>query len=214
MITPRVNTLEPRGHATPMPDRPHVCVFCGSSMGARQAYTDAARRVGEALAGAGMGLVYGGGRVGLMGVVADAALAAGGRVVGVIPEPLATRELAHDGLTELHVVRTMHERKALMAERSGGFLALPGGVGTFEEFFEVLTWAMLGLHRKPVGLLDVEGYYGPMLAMLDQAVTERFLRPEHRALVVSSDRPEELATTLLSVQPPPPGPKWIDLEQT
>lgn len=197
-----------------MPDRPHVCVFCGSSMGARQAYTDAARRVGEALAGAGMGLVYGGGRVGLMGVVADAALAAGGRVVGVIPEPLATRELAHDGLTELHVVRTMHERKALMAERSGGFLALPGGVGTFEEFFEVLTWAMLGLHRKPVGLLDVEGYYGPMLAMLDQAVAERFLLPEHRALVVASDRPEELATTLLSVQPPPPGPKWIDLEQT
>lgn len=197
-----------------MPTRPHVCVFCGSSNGARAAYTDAARRVGAALAGNGLGLVYGGGRVGLMGVVADAALAAGGRVVGVIPEPLATRELAHDALTELHVVPGMHERKALMAARSAGFLALPGGIGTFEEFFEILTWAALGLHNKPVGVLNVEGYFDPLLAVLDHAVAERFVRPEHLALIVVSDRPEDLAADLLTFTPPPPGPKWIDLEQT
>lgn len=197
-----------------MPDRPHVCVFCGSSTGSRPAYADTARRVGSALAQRGLGLVYGGGRVGLMGVVADAALAAGGRVIGVIPEPLATKELAHTGLTELRVVATMHQRKALMAELSDGFLALPGGVGTFEEFFEILTWAVLGLHHKPVGLLNVEGYYDPLRALLDHAVAERFLRPEHRALVTVSDQPETLAVDLLTVTPPSPGPKWIDLEQT
>ena len=140
-----------------MPGRPHVCVFCGSQVGARPSYAEAARRVGAALAGGGFGLVYGGGRVGLMGTVADACLAAGGRAVGVIPEPLALKEIAHDGLTELVVVPGMHERKALMASRSAGFLALPGGVGTFEEFFEILTWAVLGLHNKPIGLLNVDG---------------------------------------------------------
>jgi uncharacterized protein (TIGR00730 family) len=196
-----------------MPDRPHVCVFCGSSTGARPAYADAARRVGETLARHGLGLVYGGGRVGLMGVLADAALAAGGRVVGVIPKSLATKELAHTGLTEQHVVRSMHDRKALMAGLSAGFLALPGGVGTFEEFFEIITWAVLGLHRKPIGLLNVAGYYDPLRALLDHAVTERFLRPEHRALVVLSDQPEALAADLLAHVPPSPGPKWIDLEQ-
>jgi uncharacterized protein (TIGR00730 family) len=197
-----------------MPGRPYVCVFCGSSAGARPAYADAARRIGTTLARHGLGLVYGGGRIGLMGVVADAALAAGGRVIGVIPEPLATKELAHTGLTELRVVRTMHERKALMAELSAGFLALPGGVGTFEEFFEIVTWAVLGLHRKPVGLLNVEGYYDPLRALLDHAVAERFVRPEHRALVVVSDQPEALAADLLTVTPPSPGPRWIDLNQT
>ena len=197
-----------------MPDRPHVCVFCGSSTGSRPAYADAARRVGSTLAQRGLGLVYGGGRVGLMGVMADAALAAGGRVIGVIPEPLATKELAHTGLTELRVVGTMHERKALMAGLSAGFLALPGGVGTFEEFFEILTWAVLGLHCKPVGLLNVEGYYDPLRALLDHAVAERFVRPEHRALVTVSDQPEALATELLSIIPPSSGPRWIDLEQT
>jgi uncharacterized protein (TIGR00730 family) len=197
-----------------MPDRPHVCVFCGSSKGGRAAYTDAARRVGEALARDGLGLVYGGGRVGLMGVVADAALAAGGRVVGVIPDPLATREIAHDGLTELHVVAGMHERKALMAVKSAAFLALPGGVGTFEELFEIVTWAVLGLHNKPIGLLNVEGYYNPLLAMLDHAVAERFVRPEHLAMLVVSDRPEALTADLLRHAPPSPGPTWIDLDQT
>jgi uncharacterized protein (TIGR00730 family) len=197
-----------------MPERPHVCVFCGSSAGSRPAYAEAAWRVGTTLAHHGLGLVYGGGQVGLMGVLADAALAAGGRVIGVIPEPLATKELAHTGLTELRVVRTMHERKALMAELSAGFLALPGGVGTFEEFFEIVTWAVLGLHRKPVGLLNVEGYYDPLRALLDHAVAERFVRPEHRALVVVSDQPEILAADLLFLTPPSPGPKWIDLNQT
>jgi uncharacterized protein (TIGR00730 family) len=197
-----------------MPGRPHVCVFCGSSRGARPSYTEAARRVGVALARNGLGLVYGGGRIGLMGVVADAVLAAGGRAVGVIPEPLATRELAHDGLTELHVVPGMHERKALMAARSAGFIALPGGVGTLEELFEILTWAVLGLHQKPVGLLNVEGYFDPLLAMLDHAVAEQFVRPQHLALLVVSDQPETLTTDLLGHTLPAPVHKWIDLDQT
>ena len=197
-----------------MPQRPHVCVFCGSSKGARPEYTEAARVVGETLAKQGVGLVYGGGRIGLMGVVADAALASGGRVVGVIPDPLATKELAHDGLTELHIVSGMHERKALMAARSAGFLALPGGVGTFEELFEVITWLVLGLHNKPIGLLNVAGYFDPLLAMLQHAVSERFVRPNHLDMLVVSDRPEALAVDLLRHSPPSPGPKWIDLEQT
>ena len=197
-----------------MPERPHICVFCGSQSGSRPVYADAARRVGEALARGGLGLVYGGGRVGLMGVVADAALAAGGRVVGVIPDPLALRELAHDGVTELIVVPGMHERKALMATRAAGFLALPGGVGTFEEFFEILTWAVLGLHRKPLGILNVAGYYDPLLRLLDHAVAERFVRPEHLGLLRVSDDPEALAADLLGHVPPPPGPRWIDPDQT
>src|SRR3954467_3726781 len=175
-----------------MPDRPHVCVSGGSSCGSRTAYTEAARRTGSALARHGLGLVYGGGRVGLMGEVADAVLAEGGRVVGIIPDPLGTREIAHEGLTERIVRAGMHERKALMASRSAGFLTLPGGVGTFEEFFEILTWAVLGLHRKPIGLLNVAGYSHPLVGMLDHAIAERFLRPEHLALVRVSDDPEAL----------------------
>jgi uncharacterized protein (TIGR00730 family) len=170
--------------------------------------------VGAALAWNGLGLVYGGGRIGLMGVLADAALAAGGRVIGVIPDDLATKELAHQGLTELHVVPSMHARKALMASRSDGFLALPGGIGTFEEFFEILTWAALGLHGKPIGLLNVEGYFDPLLALLDHAVAERFVRPDHLDLVIVSDQPETVAVDLLAHTPPSPGPKWIDLEPT
>jgi len=197
-----------------MPTRPHVCVFCGSSSGARPAYAEAARSVGAALARHGLGLVYGGGRVGLMGVVADAALAAGGRVVGVIPDPLATREIAHDRLTELHVVSGMHERKALMAARSAGFLALPGGIGTFEELFEIVTWAALGLHNKPVGLLNVEGYFDPLLALLDHAVAERFVRPEHLATLVVSDQPEALTADLLERTPRVPLRRWIEPGQT
>lgn len=197
-----------------MPDRPHVCVFCGSSRGARPAYVDAAQRVGKALARNRLGLVFGGGQVGLMGVVADAALAEGGRVVGVIPDPLATRELAHEGLTELHVVPGMHERKALMTRLSAGFLTLPGGIGTYEEFFEILTWGALGLHRKPIGVLNVGGYFDPLLALLEHGVAERFIRPEHVGVLVVSDDPESLASDLLGHLLPPPGPRWIDLDQT
>jgi len=195
-----------------MSDRPHICVFCGSQRGAHPAYTEAARGVGEALARNGLGLVYGGGSIGLMGVLADAALAAGGRVVGVIPDPLALKEIAHHGLTELHVVSGMHERKAMMARLSAGFLTLPGGVGTFEEFFEILSWAVLGLHSKPMGILNVEHYFDPILNLLDHAVAARFVRPEHLDLLLVSDNPESIATSLLSYVPPAPGPKWLDLE--
>jgi uncharacterized protein (TIGR00730 family) len=183
-----------------MPDRPHVCVFCGSLRGMRPSFTEAARGLGAALAREGLGVVYGGGRVGLMGVVADAALAAGGRVVGVIPQPLATKELAHSGLTELHVVAGMHERKALMSQLSVGFATLPGGIGTLEEYFEILSWAALGLHHKPIGILNVDGYFDPLLAALEHGVKEGFIRAEQLAIVRVFDRPETLATDLL-VQP-------------
>jgi uncharacterized protein (TIGR00730 family) len=196
-----------------MPTRPHVCVFCGSSQGARPSYAEAARRVGAALAGHGLGLVYGGGRVGLMGVVADAALAGGGRVVGIIPEPLATEEVAHDGLDELFVVPGMHERKALMAARAAGFLMLPGGIGTLEEFFEIVTWAALGLHRKPIGILNVEGYFDPLLALLDHAVAERFARPENVAALLISSDPEAIVAGLLGRDVPPAGPKRLDADE-
>ena len=197
-----------------MPDRPHLCVFCGSQHGTRAAYAEAAARVGRTIARDGLGLVYGGGLVGLMGVVADAALAEGGRVVGVIPEHLSAKEIAHGGLTELLIVPGMHERKALMASRSRAFLTLPGGVGTFEEFFEILTWAILGLHRKPIGILNVEGYYDPLIALMDHAVTEGFVRPEHRDLVRISDDPEGLVSLLASYDPPPVAPRWLEPDET
>jgi uncharacterized protein (TIGR00730 family) len=197
-----------------MPQRPHVCVFCGSQQGFRPDYAEAARRVGMALARNGIGLVYGGGQVGLMGILAGAVLAEGGRAVGVIPEPLALREIAHDGLAELHVVPGMHERKALMARLSSGFLTLPGGVGTFEEFFEILSWAVLGLHAKPIGLLNVAHYFDPLMDLLDHATAEGLIRPEHLDLLLVSDDPEAIATGLLAHQPPQLGPKWIDLGET
>ncbi len=197
-----------------MSDRPNVCVFCGSSPGSRPAYSEAARKVGSALAKAGTGLIYGGRRVGLMGDAADAALAEGGRVIGVIPDALATKELLHKGLAEQHIVRNMHERKALMASKADAFLALPGGIGTFEEFFEILTRAALGLHNKPIGLLNVEGYFDPLIALLNHATSERFVRAEHLDLIVVSDDPEGLANDILTHVPPSPGPKWIDLDQT
>jgi uncharacterized protein (TIGR00730 family) len=165
-----------------------LCVFCGSSGGGPAVYAGTARALGAALAAGGVGLVYGGGHVGLMGVLADAVLAAGGTAVGVIPQGLVDRELAHTGLTELHVVATMHERKALMAELSDAFAALPGGCGTADELFEILTWAQLGLHAKPVGLLNVAGFFDPLLAWLDRAVRDGFVRAEHRRLLhVSAD---------------------------
>lgn len=186
-----------------------VCVFCGSSPGNLPAYLDAARATGQALAARGLGLVYGGGSVGLMGAVADATLAAGGEVVGVIPRALELRELAHRRLTTLHVVGSMHERKARMAELADGFLALPGGMGTLEELAEILTWAQLGLHARPVGLLDVAGYYGALIAFFDRAAGEGFVRPEHRRLLLVGSEPGPLLDRFAAWRPVPVE-RWID----
>lgn len=177
-------------------------------MGQKPAYRLAAQAMGEALAYRGLGLVYGGGNVGLMGTVADAVLATGGQVIGVIPEFLAAKEIAHPGLSKLHVVESMHDRKALMAELSDGFIALPGGYGTLEEFCEVLTWGQLGLHQKPNGLLNIEGYYEPLLALFDRAVTEAFLKPELRQLVLEASDPNHLLD-LMAAYIPKQVDKWI-----
>jgi uncharacterized protein (TIGR00730 family) len=190
-----------------------ICVFCGSSFGSRPEYRQAAAEVGALLARKGVGLVYGGSNVGLMGVVADTVLAAGGDVIGVIPEALVAKEVAHRGLADLRVVGSMHERKALMAELSSAFLALPGGFGTLEEFIEAVTWSQLGLHRKPCGLLNLCGFYDSLLALLDHAVDERFLRPENRALVLAETDAETLIDKLLSHQPPYVE-KWIGRAQS
>src|SRR5262245_40250457 len=173
-----------------------ICVFCGSSDGARASYKDAARRLGVALARRGVGLVYGGGRVGLMGTVADAVLAEGGEVVGVIPHGLVVREAAHQALTELRVVDSMHERKALMSTLADAFISLPGGMGTVEETCEMLTWAQLGIHRKACALLNIDGYFDPLLAFFDNGVAEGFIRHEHRALLVEGRDPENLLDLL------------------
>ena len=162
-----------------------IAVFCGSNSGVTPAYADAAREVGDLLGKRGIELVYGGGRVGLMGVLADACLGAGGRVIGVIPQALADREVAHRGLTDLRVVASMHERKALMAELSDAFLALPGGYGTWDELFEALTWSQLGIQRKACGLLNVADFYDSLIAMVDTAVTQGFIRAEYRDLLLS-----------------------------
>ncbi|MGH3877189.1 MAG: TIGR00730 family Rossman fold protein [Actinophytocola sp.] len=161
-----------------------VCVFCGSSPGTRPGYRAAAEHVGQTFAERGIGLVYGGASAGTMGILADATLAAGGRVTGVIPRALVDREVAHSGLSDLRVVADLHERKATMASLADAFLVLPGGAGTLEELFEVFTWAQLGLHRKPIALLDVDGYYQPMLRFLDHMATEGFLRPEYREMLI------------------------------
>ena len=179
-----------------------VCVFCGSRDGTRDQYVGSARQMGQALARRGIGLVYGGGGIGLMGILADAALSAGGDVVGVIPEALMAREVAHGGLTDLRIVASMHERKALMAELSDAFVALPGGFGTLEEFCEALTWAQLGIHRKPCGLLNVEGFFDPLLSFFNHAVRERFVSPDHRSLVVVEEDPERLLDALSRWEPP------------
>jgi uncharacterized protein (TIGR00730 family) len=173
-----------------------ICVFCGSSIGTAQAYRQAALTVGQILCKRDVELVYGGGSVGLMGAVANACLDGGGRVIGVIPQALADRELAHTGLTELRVVSSMHERKAVMADLSDAFLSLPGGFGTWEEFFEVLTWSQLGIQRKACGLLNVNGYYDPLLAMADNAVAQGFVRDVHRELLLSDENPERLLDRL------------------
>jgi uncharacterized protein (TIGR00730 family) len=186
-----------------------VCVFCGSSPGG-PAYVDAGRRFGTALARRRQGLVYGGGHIGLMGVVADAVLAGGGTAVGVIPRFLVEKELAHPRLSELLVVETMHQRKALMADRADAFAVLPGGFGTGDELFEALTWAQLNLHAKPIGLLNVSAFFDPLLDWLDHMVRERFLRPEHRAMVLTVAEPEELLDVLERWRPAKSPGKWLE----
>lgn len=173
-----------------------ICVFCGSASGRAPNYAAAARELGELLAERGIGLVYGGGNVGLMGELADAVLDAGGRAIGVIPQQLVDREIAHGGLTELHVVENLHQRKALMAELADAFLTLPGGVGTMEELFEVWSWGRLGLHSKPCGLLNVDGYFDSLRTLTDQMVTEGFLEPEYRKMLLIEEHPSVLLDRL------------------
>jgi uncharacterized protein (TIGR00730 family) len=185
-----------------------VCVFCGSSSGNRPVHTEIAASVGRLLAARQLPLVYGGGRVGLMGTVADAALAAGGEVIGIIPRALADREVAHQGLTQLHVVDSMHVRKAMMAEMSDAFVALPGGFGTLEEFCEIVTWCQLGIHRKPCCLLNVDGYYDSLIEQFDVGVEQQFIKPEHRAMILAAADPETLLSEMANFQPPVVD-KWL-----
>ncbi len=191
-----------------------VCVFTGSSLGARGGYEAAARALAAAMLERKLGLVFGGGSIGLMGVIADAVLAGGGEVIGVIPRPLATREIAHQGLADLRVVPSMHERKALMTDLADGFIALPGGFGTFEELLESITWAQLGLHRKPIAVLDVEGYFASLLALLDRATADGFVRPEYRALVLDDIDPARLLDRMAAHEPPAGLFSWIDRDET
>jgi len=190
-----------------------ICVFCGSKPGRDPVYAAAARALGDTLARRKLGLVYGGASVGLMGVVADAVLAAGGEAIGVLPAALAHKEIAHPGLSELRVVASMHERKAQMVELSDGFVALPGGLGTLEELFEVLTWAQLGLHAKPCGLLDAAGYWRDLERFLDHAVAERFVKERHRALVLVDDDPGRLLDAFGRHEAAPEA-KWLDRDET
>ncbi len=183
-------------------------MFCGSSSGANPIYREAAEAMGQAIAQRGYGLVYGGGKVGLMGKVADTVMAAGGEAIGVIPAFLEAKEIAHPNLTQLHVVNSMHDRKALMANLADSFVAMPGGYGTLEEFCEVLTWSQLGLHQKPMGLLNVAGYYDALLTLFDRAVTDRFLQPELRAIVLEADQPNTLLDQMATYQPTKVE-KWI-----
>ena len=191
-----------------------ICVFCGASPGARPEYAEAARELARLLTAEGIGLVYGGGGVGLMGALADAVIAAGGKLTGVIPRALVDREIAHRDVMDMRVVGSMHERKALMADLSDAFVALPGGIGTLEELFEVYTWAQLGLHRKPCALLNVEGYYDGVADFLTHAVAERFLREETRDLLLVETDPAALIERLRRFEPPAVVPKWIDREET
>ena len=201
--------FRPSGDLAPSERQPlqRICVFCGASHGRRNEYRDAAVDVGRLIAARGSGLVYGGGNIGLMGVVANACLDAGGEVIGVIPESLVGKEFAgetieHSGITRLEVVDSMHTRKARMAQLADGFIALPGGFGTFEELFEILTWAQLGFHQKPIGLLNVAGYFDPLLALCDQAVAEGFLRAENRAQLLAHTAPADLLDALAGYEAP------------
>ncbi len=178
-----------------------LCVFCGSSRGIRSEYAEAVRALGSLLAAREIGLVFGGGRVGLMGELADAALDAGGEVIGVLPKSFGLKEVAHPRVEDIRIVGSMHERKAMMLELSDGFVAAPGGYGTLDELFEILTWRQLGLHEKPCGLLDVEGYFDSLLAFLDSSVSECFVRPEHREMLLVAERPEDLVDQLETSAP-------------
>jgi uncharacterized protein (TIGR00730 family) len=190
-----------------------VCLYLGSSSGARPEYEAVVRQLATIIAQRGMTLVYGGGNVGLMGIAANTALAAGGKVIGVIPSDIAEKEVEHSGLTELQVVDSMHERKMRMAKLADGIIALPGGLGTLEELFEMLTWSQLGFHRKPVGLVNVAGYYDLLLEFLDQMVEERFVKQVHRDLLLTDSDPEVLLDRLIDYQPPV-ADKWLDLDRT
>lgn len=186
-----------------------LAVYCGSSPGADPAYAAAARALGREMAARGIGLVFGGGHVGLMGAIADAVLEAGGEVIGVIPEALRDKELAHQGCTELHVVSTMHERKSLMADYAKGFIAMPGGFGTFDEIFEMLTWGQLGYHTRPCGFLNVAGYYDALFAFLDSCVEARFVTRVHCEMIIAATDPAELLDRMAAFQPPDQA-KWLD----
>jgi uncharacterized protein (TIGR00730 family) len=186
-----------------------VCVYAGSNFGTDPAYADGARALAATFAERGIGLVYGGGNVGLMGVLADTAMAAGGEVIGVMPRALIEREIGHRGITELRMVESMHERKALMADLSDAFVAVPGGIGTLEELIEVFTWTQLGFHRKACGVLNVNGYYDALAAFLDHAVAEGFLSPEHRGVLTVASDPAELLDRLAAFEPPTVG-KWLE----
>ena len=190
-----------------------ICVFCGSNAGARPSYLRATVDLGELLAARGIGLVYGGGNVGLMGALADAALAKGGEVIGVIPQSLLQRELGNTACTELRIVESMHQRKQMMADLSDAFIALPGGFGTLEEFCEMVTWSQLGIQHKPCGLLNVRGYYDPLLRLFDQAVEEKFLLPENRGLVLVSNDAAALLQQFESWKPPK-AKAWISKEES
>lgn len=191
-----------------------VCVFCGSATGDRPSYADAARALATALVRRRIGLVYGGGGIGLMGILADAVLAAGGEVTGVIPRPLATREIAHAGCTELRVVESMHERKAVMAELADGFVALPGGLGTFEEVLEMLTWTQLGVHEKPVALLDVDGYWTGLRRLLDDGVRAGFVHPANAAMLLADDDAARLLERMERWAPPAVSRPWLRPSET
>ncbi|PSN11770.1 TIGR00730 family Rossman fold protein [filamentous cyanobacterium CCT1] len=185
-----------------------ICVYCGSNLGRRPSYLATAQALGQELAARHLTLVYGGGNVGLMGAIADATLAAGGEAIGVIPQALVDKEVAHRGLSDLRVVKSMHDRKALMAELSDAFIALPGGLGTLEELCEVATWTQLGFHQKPVGLLNVEGFYDGLLGFLEGAIAEQFIRPEHRQILISATEPGDLLDQLAQAKLPTVA-KWI-----
>jgi uncharacterized protein (TIGR00730 family) len=190
-----------------------VCVFCGSSPGADPTFLTEARALGRLIAETGRSLVYGGAKLGLMGAVADGALAAGGKVIGVLPRTLVGKEIAHEGLTDLRIVETMHERKATMADLAGAFVAMPGGLGTLEELFEMWTWGQLGLHRKPLALFGTRDFFAPLLDFLDRLVEQRFLWPAHRQMLIVEDDPARLLARLDAYQPVFL-PKWIDRTET
>jgi len=191
----------------------NICVYCGANPGRQEAYSGAARDLAKALVDRDLGLVYGGASVGIMGLIADAVLQLGGRVVGVMPEALVRKEIAHKRLTELHVTQSMHERKNLMAELSDGFIAMPGGIGTLEEIFEIWTWAQLGFHAKPCGLLNVVGYFDSLTTFLDHAVTEQFVKKPHRSMLIVDHEPEALLDRFARYEAPSV-PKWVDKAET